>query len=803
MRSDDLRHVRRPAYGRAPGRRGPATDAVRGRRSRLGQPRTAGLVAACAAWLMGAPAVPASLDLQRRIQQAAPHDTVPVPAGRYTGRFVIDRPLTLSADGPVVLDGAGEGDVIRIAAPEVTIRGFVIRGTGNSLDQENAGIVALQPRARIEDNVFEDVLFGVYLRNADSSILRRNTIGSKPVDVARRGDAIRLWHSPRCRIEGNVVRGSRDVVIWFSEGVELVGNTVRDCRYGVHFMYSRGGRAEGNTLVDNSVGAFLMYSRDLRVFGNVLARNRGPSGYGLGLKDMDGVDARNNLIAGNRIGIYLDNSPESVNVYDHIRGNVLAYNDIALAFQPSVQRNRFSDNAFVENTEQIAVLGGGELRGNEFTVAGRGNYWSNYAGYDADGDGRGDLPYRSLSLFENLMDRHPLLRLFLYSPAQQAIDTAARAFPIMQPVPKVVDEAPLMRPPAIQVAGPALPDRGAMLSVGLCLLGGAGLTMVAARGPWAGRGYPSAAASAPAASAREEADTPALPVLEVRGLTKRFGRTVAVDGLSFCVTAGEALALWGPNGAGKTTAIKCILGLYRCAADVVLEGCVRARGSKVLRRRAGYVSQELAFYDDLSARQTTQLFAHLRRLPSRRAEAVLEEVELAEHAEKPVRALSGGMKQRLALAVALLSDPPLLVLDEPTSNLDAAARQAFVALLIRLKQRGKTIVFSTHRYDEVLQLADRVLVMERGRAIRSCPAAELASVAGLRSVLRIPVPGALRNAACRVLEEAGFAATGNGKAVLVRVTSDRKAAPIRVLSRAGIEVEDFEVETEMDHESPT
>src|SRR5690606_32595713 len=115
----------------------------------------------------------------------------------------------------------------------------------------------------------------------------------------------------------------------------------------------------------------------------------------------------------------------------------------------NVKRNRFSDNEFTENIQQVAVIGSGEFSGNQFTVDGRGNYWSDYRGYDLGNDGVGDLPYRETSLFENLMEREPKLRLFLHSPAQQAIDMAARAFPIVQPQYRVCDEAPLMQPPSL------------------------------------------------------------------------------------------------------------------------------------------------------------------------------------------------------------------------------------------------------------------------------------------------------------------------------------------------------------------
>lgn len=259
---------------------------------------------------------------------------------------------------------------------------------------------------------------------------------------------------------------------------------------------------------------------------------------------------------------------------------------------------------------------------------------------------------------------------------------------------------------------------------------------------------------------------------------------------------GQAVALWGANGAGKTTLIKCILGLHGFRGRIVVDGCDARRRGKAARRRIGYVAQELAFYDDVSAREAARLFARLKRVPLARADVVLEQVGLAEHAAKRVAALSGGMKQRLALAVALLSDPALLLLDEPTSNLDAAARRAFLALLGELRQTGKTIVFTTHRPEEVAQLADRVVMLERGRAVYDGSPEELERGDAFQTDMRIPLPAEQREAAAAALRAAGFAVAFNHATLLVRVPATRKAAPLGVLARAGIEVENFELESE-------
>ncbi len=424
-------------------------------------------------------------DLHAAIAAAEPNSVIHVPSGVHRGGAMINKTLTLEGDPDLssVIDAGGDGDVLRVSAPDVVIRHLTLRNTGALLDRENAGVVATAPRVTIDRCRIEDVLFGILLKGAPGSVVRDNSIGGKMIDIARRGDGIRLWQCEGTLIEGNTVHDGRDVVVWYSSDVTLRRNTVKNCRYGMHFMFTDSNTLEENTLEDNSVGAFLMYSKDLVLRRNVFARNRGPSGYGLGLKDMDHVRAQDNLFVANRVGIYLDNSPHEIGVFCDYIDNILVGNDIGVACLPNVKRSRFTGNTFQENLQQVAVIGSGAFTGNEFSVDGRGNFWSDYRGYDADVDGRGDVPYRESSLFDNLMEREPKLRLLLHSPTQQAIDLAARAFPIVEPEPRVVDDHPLMHAGAARMPLPTPPKSTSMLGAAAALLAAAGLGLSLARIP--------------------------------------------------------------------------------------------------------------------------------------------------------------------------------------------------------------------------------------------------------------------------------------------------------------------------------
>ncbi len=284
-------------------------------------------------------------------------------------------------------------------------------------------------------------------------------------------------------------------------------------------------------------------------------------------------------------------------------------------------------------------------------------------------------------------------------------------------------------------------------------------------------------------------------MIEVNNLTKKFGNFVAVANLSFTITPGEAIALWGANGAGKTTVIRSLLGLLSAEGELKVNGFDAQKQGKKARAAIGYVPQELAFYDDLSARDTLRFYASIKGASPKRVDLVLEEVGLVEHGHKNVSALSGGMKQRLALASALLANPPLLILDEPTSNLDTAARDDFIKLLQFQKEQGKTLLFTSHRLEDVEMLASRVLVLENGKLKLICNnPAQLANELGMTLSLKLIVPEPMRDTAINLLLAQGITASRNGIGVRVNVSPSAKMAPLQTLLDENIEISNFEIE---------
>jgi len=282
-------------------------------------------------------------------------------------------------------------------------------------------------------------------------------------------------------------------------------------------------------------------------------------------------------------------------------------------------------------------------------------------------------------------------------------------------------------------------------------------------------------------------------MIRIDTVTRAFGRHTAVDGVSLTIPTGVGVALWGANGAGKTTLIRCVLGLLRFSGRIWIDGNDVHRDAKDARALIGYVPQELGFYDDLRVGEAVQFFGRLKGLHATPVTPTLERVSLAPHAGKRIRELSGGMKQRLALAIALLGDPPVLVLDEVTASLDACGRGEFIDLLARLSGDGRTLLFASHRPDEVATLAQRVAILDQGSLRRECSVAEFATEETGGPLLHLFVAAPLRTPAMTCLQSQGFSPRLNGRGLLVPVSEAAKAGPFRALADARIPIDDFEV----------
>ncbi len=253
-----------------------------------------------------------------------------------------------------------------------------------------------------------------------------------------------------------------------------------------------------------------------------------------------------------------------------------------------------------------------------------------------------------------------------------------------------------------------------------------------------------------AAKAKKHADAQQIVVVEE--LRKRYGSATAVDGVSFAVHQGETFGLLGPNGAGKSTTLAVMSGLLRPdGGDVWIGGVSVRRSVREAQAMIGVVPQSLALYEDLSAKANLNYFAKLRGVPkaARAAEVsrVLKIVALEDDAGRRVSKFSGGMKRRLNIAIGLLGNPRVLLLDEPTVGIDPQSRRHILDSVRRLADEGMTIIYTSHYMEEVEYLCRRVAIMDRGKIIAQGPVDEVRALAGDSVTLILPTPsGALGNA---------------------------------------------------------
>ena len=235
-------------------------------------------------------------------------------------------------------------------------------------------------------------------------------------------------------------------------------------------------------------------------------------------------------------------------------------------------------------------------------------------------------------------------------------------------------------------------------------------------------------------------------MLEAQGLRKAYGDRTAVAGVSLSARAGEILGLLGPNGAGKSTTVGMIAGLTRPdAGSVTVGGSTLAADEFGFKRRVGLVPQDLALFEDLPALANIELFGALYDRPKatlkRRAMEVLDMVGLADRARDKPATFSGGMKRRLNIACALVHDPDVLLLDEPTAGVDPQSRNAIFDNLEALKRAGKALVYTTHYMEEAERLADRIVIIDHGKVVASGTLAELLRVLPAAQTLAIDIEG--------------------------------------------------------------
>ncbi len=410
--------------------------------------------------------------LQAALDGARVGDVVELAPGEYHGAVRIDRPLQLIGKQGAVLDGDGADNVITVSAPDVTIRGVTVRGSGRDLQAMNSGIFLEKSaeRAMVQNNRLEGNLFGVYVHGAQGSRVVGNVVeGLRGGRLSEAGNGVSLWNAPDVTIADNTFRYGRDGIFSISSSKDrFVNNRFDRVRFAVHYMYTNDSEVSGNVSIGNHVGYAIMYSNRMVIRNNISDHDRD---HGFLFNYANYADIDGNRVSGGPLKPTVEDAddrsddergmiPESMQGHTARNGPekcVFIYNTnhnkfhnnwfencaIGVHFTAGSEGNEITGNAFVNNANQVKYVGTRHL---DWSSGGRGNYWSDNPAFDLNGDGIADTAYRPNDLIDRVLWTAPAAKVLINSPAVQVIRWAQAQFPALLPG-GVVDTHPLIAPP--------------------------------------------------------------------------------------------------------------------------------------------------------------------------------------------------------------------------------------------------------------------------------------------------------------------------------------------------------------------
>ncbi|MXN63925.1 nitrous oxide reductase family maturation protein NosD [Stappia sp. GBMRC 2046] len=382
--------------------------------------------------------------LLRAIETAQAGDYLRLRPGQHDGPVVIGKSLVLDGGGAATLSGSGTGSVVTIEAPDVTVKGLTITGSGLSAETLDAGVKLLKPakNAVVSQNRILDNLVGVDVHGAkDAKVLNNLIEGRRDLRMNERGNGIYVWNSPGLLAEGNTIRYGRDGIFVNTSHKDVFrGNTFEKLRFAVHYMYGNSGVIEGNVSVGNDIGYALMFSKRLKVRDNVSIDD---ADHGLMLNFANQAEVTGNFVrGGGEKCLFIYNASKN-----SITGNRFEGCEIGVHFTAGSERNDFAGNAFIANKTQVKYVG---TRNLDWSTKGRGNYWSDHSAFDTNGDGIAETAYRPNDMMDQILWTQPAAKLLTGSPAVQLLSFTQSRFPALLPG-GVVDTAPLMHAPALKL----------------------------------------------------------------------------------------------------------------------------------------------------------------------------------------------------------------------------------------------------------------------------------------------------------------------------------------------------------------
>lgn len=376
-----------------------------------------------------------------------------LPAGEYVGTFSIDESMYLRCEKGAVIQAQGQGHALNISAPDVVIEGCALHDWGRNLTNMDSGIFVQSDAVgvHLQNNYLKGPGFGIWVDGARDIKITDNIIeGELSVRSQDRGNGIHLFSVTGGRVTGNRVRQTRDgIYIDNSRDSYLEGNILEDLRYGVHYMFSHDNHVNGNITRRTRTGYALMQSRKLTVVGN---RSEQDENYGILMNNITYSIIRDNFVSAVSHGSSTDSAAPGAegkalfiynSLFNTIENNHFEHSTLGIHLTAGSEDNHIAGNAFVDNQHQVKYVA---TRTQEWSMDGRGNYWSDYLGWDRNGDGLGDVAYEPNDNVDRLLWTYPQVRLLMNSPAIQVLRWVQRAFPVIKS-PGVKDSYPLMLMP--------------------------------------------------------------------------------------------------------------------------------------------------------------------------------------------------------------------------------------------------------------------------------------------------------------------------------------------------------------------
>lgn len=393
-------------------------------------------------------------DLQQQLDLAEKGSHLILEPGNYFGNYTINKALQLSGKIGAFIDGQGQGHTLEINAENVMLHNLTIQNWGHNLTTLDAGIFVhkLADNTQIYGNHLVGNSSGIWVDSAPNIKIIDNKIeGNETVRSSDRGNGIHLSHVSGALVKGNEVWHTRDgIYIETSNGNELQANYLHDLRYGIHYMYSYHNVITANHTQNTRTGYAFMQSKFLTITHN---RSENDVNYGVLLNFITQSKIEDNVIVGvqnmrNSQMLYSKDGyqPEGKalfiynSLFNQIHRNVMADSDIGIHLTAGSEDNSFTENAFINNNKQVKYVAS---RTQDWSVAQLGNYWSDYLGWDMDGDGKGDIAYEPNDGVDRLLWQYPTAKLLFNSPAIEILRWVQRQFPVLKS-PGIIDSYPLM-----------------------------------------------------------------------------------------------------------------------------------------------------------------------------------------------------------------------------------------------------------------------------------------------------------------------------------------------------------------------